>query len=186
MNKFLTATDELTLSITRSGITDFTALVKAVHLLPYGRNTDRADLTQVWTEQRGTCSSKHAFLKLVAADNNIDDVQLKVCIFKMNSSNTPAIADILAAHEIEYIPEAHCYLVVDGQAIDITFQDSDIEQLSEYILEEQIVEADFVISEKVQYHKSYLQGWLLEQQLPYDLLEFWSVREQCIARLSAD
>lgn len=183
-NKFLTSQDQLTNSIVSAGIDDFRQLIKAVHSLPYGRNSNRADPSLVWIEQRGTCSSKHAFLKVVAEANDIKKIVLKVCIFKMNAINTPAISDILTKYQVSYIPEAHCYLQVDEQALDVTFADSNINKLKNDILVEKSVPATFVISAKVEYHKDYIAKWLQSEGLPYDLDDFWNIREQCIEKLA--
>jgi hypothetical protein len=42
---------------------DFEALIEKVKNIPYGRNSNRTDFSLVISENKGTCSSKHAFLK---------------------------------------------------------------------------------------------------------------------------
>ena len=41
----------------------FEELIVKVKNLPYGRNANRYDFSLVLSENKGTCSSKHAFLK---------------------------------------------------------------------------------------------------------------------------
>ncbi|MFN6341326.1 MAG: hypothetical protein ACK4Y6_02890, partial [Bacteroidota bacterium] len=41
-----------------------------VRQLAYGRNADKNNLTSVFTDNCGTCSTKHALLKKLADENN--------------------------------------------------------------------------------------------------------------------
>jgi hypothetical protein len=53
---------------------DFIELIEKVKHIPYGRNSNRYDFTLVISENKGTCSSKHAFLKDFANKNNIPNI----------------------------------------------------------------------------------------------------------------
>jgi hypothetical protein len=53
--------DNLTLQLKNLGINNWNELTKYIQNLPYGRNANRKDLSLILTEQKGTCSSKHAF-----------------------------------------------------------------------------------------------------------------------------
>jgi len=64
--------------------------------LPYGRTANRTDLSLVISEQKGTCSSKHALLKEVADLNGIKGIDLIIGIYKMSEANTPGIGDELS------------------------------------------------------------------------------------------
>ena len=50
---------------------EFKELIDKIKNLPYGRNANRYDFTLVLSENKGTCSSKHAFLKDFADKNEI-------------------------------------------------------------------------------------------------------------------
>jgi hypothetical protein len=50
---------------------NFESLLEKVKVIPYGRNLNRHDFSLVLSENKGTCSSKHAFLKDFADKNNI-------------------------------------------------------------------------------------------------------------------
>ena len=43
----------------------------------------------------------------------------------MNNLNTPKIGETILESGLEYIPEAHCYLKLNNQRIDITNYNSD-------------------------------------------------------------
>src|SRR5204862_2107860 len=77
--------------------------------LPYGRVSDRARPVLVLEERRGTCTTKHALLAILAAEQGVD-LALTVGIYEMNEANTPGVGAVLAAHGLATIPEAHCYL----------------------------------------------------------------------------
>ena len=73
------------------GITSFIGLYNYIHKLPYGRNSNRYDLELVIKEKKGTCSSKHAYLKQVAIENGLEQLSLWIGIYKMNTKNTKSI-----------------------------------------------------------------------------------------------
>ncbi len=57
--------------------------------LAYGRNPDKVNLVSVFTDNCGTCSTKHALLKRLADENNFETVKLIVGLFKMNKNSRP-------------------------------------------------------------------------------------------------
>ena len=74
---------------------NFDELIEKVKNIPYGRNANRYNFSLVLSENKGTCSSKHAFLKDFADKNEIENVKLYIGIFKMNEVNTPKLGDLL-------------------------------------------------------------------------------------------
>lgn len=166
------------------GLNEFEALMNFVQSLPYGRNKERSDLTLVLKEERGTCSSKHAFLKKVADENNFKEVKLVLGIYKMCESNTLGIGSVIVEAGLEYIPEAHCYLSVNGKRLDLTSGRSNISKIEMDILKEQFIEAEDTISNKVTLHQEYLKHWINEKEIPFTFEEIWKLREQCIFNLS--
>ena len=104
-------------------------LLQHLRQLPYGRNTDRKNFSLVITEETGTCSSKHALVAQIGKLNNIPRVKLILAIYKMNKQNTPGIGDHIENADLEYLPEAHCYLSINGESRDITKPSSDINKL---------------------------------------------------------
>ena len=84
-NFLFSSKDNLTLQINNLGINNWNELTKYIQNLPYGRNSNRHDLSLVLREKQGTCSSKHAFLKEIAAENKLENIKLYIGIYKMNS-----------------------------------------------------------------------------------------------------
>lgn len=163
---------------------DFIELIEKVKHIPYGRNSNRYDFTLVISENKGTCSSKHAFLKDFANKNNIPNIKLYIGIFKMNEENTSKIFPLLSENQINYIPEAHCYLKVDGIPLDITTSESFYAKIKNDILEEIEIEPIQVANYKVNYHKDFLKKWIIETNQNKTFNEICTIREKCIQKLS--
>ncbi|MFI0491896.1 hypothetical protein [Flavobacterium sp.] len=151
--------------------------------LPYGRNSSRTDLSLIITENKGTCSSKHAYLKDFADKNGIPNIKLVVGIYKMNELNTK-IGSILSENKIEYIPEAHCYLKVDGLRIDCTSSNSNFDKIKDDLLEEIEIEPYQVGDFKIEYHQNFIKNWLAENNSEISFEQIWKIREKCIENLS--
>lgn len=158
--------------------------MEKVNVLPYGRNSDRADFKLVEIEKKGTCSTKHAFLKYMADKNEVENVELLLCMFKLSGKNSPKISDILLEFELEYIPEAHCFIKIDFESYDITFPNSNRLRVEGDILESQFISPHQIGDYKLQYHKDYLRKWIIENKINLTFKELWKIRESCISRLS--
>jgi hypothetical protein len=163
---------------------NFETLIEKVKNIPYGRNANRYDFSLVLSENKGTCSSKHAFLKDFADNNGIENVKLYIGIFKMNEANTPKLGNLLSNNNIEYIPEAHCYLKINQVPVDVTTVDSFYDKIKQDIIEEIEITPNQVSDFKVEYHKAFLKKWINETNQNNIFEEIWDIREQCILKLS--
>jgi hypothetical protein len=179
----LDATDPLTSFIKDKGISTWNQLIEFTRRIPYGRNQNREDFSLVIKENKGTCSSKHGLLKKVADLNKFQHVKLVLGIYKMNHLNTPKIGNTIIESELAYIPEAHCYVKLNNQRIDITTPHADIDNLANDIIEEIEIEAEQVNTFKVDYHKKFLLHWIEKNNLQMDLDKIWEIREACIKKL---
>ncbi len=170
--------------IDRNILTFHQASIFAKHLA-YGRNADKNNLVSVFTDNCGTCSTKHALLKKLADENGYDKVKLIVGLFKMNKNNTPEISETLRKNQLEYIPEAHCYLKFEGRIIDLTKINSKPKDFLDDLIEEIEISPEQITDYKVNYHKNYLLTWLdKNEQISYSLDDIWKIREQCIQDLA--
>src|SRR5580700_6606875 len=109
----------ITSAFMQLGKQDFRSAGQYVQALPYGRNTHPSDLLIVLTEKRGTCSTKHALLRRLAIEQNLD-IALVLGIYEMTEENTPGVGAVLAKYGLAILPEAHCYLRAAGRRIDVT------------------------------------------------------------------
>lgn len=167
----------------KEGIADFAAAAAYVSRLAYRRNKDKTDLATVFTEQCGTCSTKHALLQVLAAEQGRSEVKLVLGIFKMKAESTPKIKATLEKHGLAYIPEAHNYLRINGAIADYTWPDAP--DFSEDLLAEEEIRAEQITAYKVARHRAFLAGWLQEQEaILYTPDELWHIREQCIRDLA--
>ena len=162
---------------------NFQELIEFVKHIPYGRNSNREDFSLVISENKGTCSSKHAFLKDFASKNYIPNVKLIIGIYKMSESNTK-INKILSENSLNYIPEAHCYLKIDGTIVDVTSKESNFERIRNAIIEEVEIETYQVAEFKIKYHQDFIKKWIDENSIKQTFDEIWNIREQCIKQLS--
>lgn len=179
----LNSDDYLTQLVRSKNINNWSDLIELIKNLPYGRNHNRDDFSLVLKEEKGTCSSKHSFLKKIAELNEFQNIKLVLGIYRMNHLNTPKIEKTIINSGLEYIPEAHCYLRINQQRIDITNRDSDIDNFEKYIIEEVEIAPEQVSIFKVEYHKNYLKKWIEENHIKNTLEEIWDIREECIKKL---
>ncbi len=165
-------------------ISTFHEAANFVRNLPYRRNKNKFDLTSVFTDNCGTCSTKHALLKKLADENSQAELQLITGLFRMNSINTPKISAILDHSKLDYIPEAHNYLKWQNQILDFTTKSSKPFDFENDLIEEIEIQPEQIVDFKVAYHREYLTQWLIKQKLNLTLDQLWSIREHCIASLS--
>jgi hypothetical protein len=169
----------------KNNIHSFAGAVEFIRDLPYKRNSDKNDLTTVFSDNCGTCSTKHAILKKLADENNFQGVELMLGVFRMNKINTPKVSETLLQNDLEYIPEAHNYLRFEDQVWDFTARSWISAGFLSDLLEEIVIEPEQITDFKVAYHKEYLNKWLSENaEISYSLHEIWQIKEQCIRDLS--
>jgi hypothetical protein len=168
-----------------AGLRTFREAAEHTWRLAYGRNSDRADPLLVLREGRGTCSTKHAFLAMLAREHG-KEVQLTLGIYLMSEANTPGVGAVLAAAGLDAIPEAHCYLVASGRRIDLTHPPSALPgEPIEAFLAEQAISPEHIGGFKQSWHRSFLGNWVASGTAPPGMTAeaAWAVREACIGAL---
>ncbi len=166
-------------SFLNRNIPDFQEALLFVKRLLYKRNENKADLLTVFSDNCGTCSTKHALLKVLVDEQGFEDVKLILGVVKMNANNTPSVKGTLEEYELDYIPEAHNYLRYKGEIIDCTKINWKASELEKEILEEIEISPAQITDYKVSYHKTFLKKWLEENKnIPYTLEKLWEIREQ--------
>jgi aspartate/tyrosine/aromatic aminotransferase len=137
-------------------------------------------------EQKGTCSTKHAFLKQLAIEQQQEKITLCIGIYQMNEINTKGVGSVLDAYQLAYIPEAHTYLKIDGTILDVTRTTENEASFEDSQLSEQEILPYQIASYKVAWHQNFLKQWIEKEQLPYSFQEIWKIREKCIEALSQE
>ncbi|MBH8599222.1 MULTISPECIES: transglutaminase domain-containing protein [unclassified Thermoactinomyces] len=152
------------------GVQTFQEASCYLQTLPYGRNADRVDARSVLREGKGTCSTKHALLAMLAEENNIP-VRLMVGIYLMNKANTPDVGEVLKRY---------------GFAV-FGFHASDWSNGWDHLsfLAEKEITPEGIGEEKIRFHQDYLKHWVTSSGVPIkDWRKVWEIREACIAALT--
>lgn len=165
------------------GIVDLRKAVRFVRNLPYGRPADPENPLAVLDERVGTCSTKHALLARLCAEQDVTDVRLTLGVYEMDGRNTPGVGPVLDAHGLDAIPEAHCYFRYGGSRFDFTRSSSDGAPIERFLHEETIDPAQ-IGDYKERVHRAFLAEW--SESLDRDPEGLWAIREECIAALSAE
>lgn len=165
------------------GLTTLREAIRFVRDLPYGRPTDRGSALATLEEGVGTCSTKHALLARLCDELGLSSVQLTLGIYEMTERNTPGVGDVLEAHGLEALPEAHCYLVYDGERFDFTRSGDGGAPIERLLLEEPIRPGQ-IGEYKTERHRAFLADWIDRVGLDRELAEVWIIRERCIEALS--
>jgi RimJ/RimL family protein N-acetyltransferase len=169
----------------QKNIHTFQAASNYIRNLAYKRNSNKEDITCVFKDNCGTCSTKHAVLKQLAYENGFENVKLMVGIFKMNSMNTPSVKNTLQKHQLDCMPEAHCYLRYNGVVFDYTKPLSEALDFESDLIEEIEILPNQINQYKIDCHKAYLEKWLLANpEINLSLPQIWDIREQCVKDLS--
>lgn len=167
-----------------AGAHTYREVARRVHALPYGRNADRADFRLVLPEGRGTCSTKHALLAAVAAEQGLA-VTLTVGIYDLSEANTPGVGPVLARHGLASLPEAHCYLRHAGRRVDVTRSGVEAGEPIAAFHAEWAIAPDQIGAHKVALHRRYLEAWLASRpELGLTPQALWEIREACIRALA--
>jgi len=178
-NKNIERKSELTIQFCELGCNSYHDACEYVWKLPYGRTSESSNWKLVLTENTGTCSTKHAVLKTLADEMDLN-IELKLGIYPMNESNTPGVGSILAASNLESIPEAHCYLSYNGNRVDLTRFGPEAEMPISEFLYERSIDPNDIGKGKRQLHKQHM----LDQFGSEVAERIWNIREQCINALS--
>ena len=169
------------------GFSDFRQAVDYVWRLPYGRNSNRADYSLVLKENCGTCSTKHALLAQVAAEQK-QPIFLTLGIYEMNEANTAGVGRVLGGYNLKNLPEAHCYLTYANKQIDVTRFSSDGAKSIKSFLYEERIQPDQIGDYKIRLHQTFFENWMREQKLNarFDFEKLWNAREKCVAALAQE
>lgn len=176
----------ITTAFLRYGVLDYKAAARYVSQLPYGRNGEVAVTTAVLHEGCGTCSTKHALLRRLAAEQGLDIV-LVLGIYEMNQQNTPAVGPVLERYGLSSLPEAHCYLRVDENRVDVTHDRKKGQSTPMLVFRhEEDIAPEQIGDYKIELHRRFMSRWMAETDagVGRSLDEVCRIREECIRVLS--
>jgi hypothetical protein len=165
------------------GFESFEHLAEHIRKLPYGRTANAQDPLAVLRQGRGTCSAKHQLLAAVAQDCGHSEVQLTVGIYEMSEENTPGVGTVLNAASFTSIPEAHCYLSIEGERFDFTGLLAGSLSPFAALLAEYTVSPTNLSHVKAELHHEAIVAWASDHGISKEAA--WATREACIAALAA-
>ena len=122
------------------GITSFKEACFYVHQIPYGYNTDKDNKYILFTEGKGSCTSKHGVVATLAEELGIP-VFKNVGVYKFTEEISRGTRQILAKYDLPYIPMVHCFLVYDKFRFDLTEGNKNGKEMSieEFIQVNQVI-----------------------------------------------
>jgi hypothetical protein len=103
----------------RRGVATFQGACRYVHQLPYGYNANRDDPTSLFAEGRGTCTTKHAVIALLARELGVP-VGKAVGVYAMTEDLVIGTERILREFRLPYVPMVHCFLQCGERRVDLT------------------------------------------------------------------
>jgi hypothetical protein len=166
----------------RLGFTTFAQIAEHIRSLPYGRVQGDPEGLAVLRHGRGTCSSKHRYLAILARECGRNDVRLTLGLYEMSEHNTPGVGMVLQAAALQSVPEVHCYLTWQGRRYDFTGLPRGSSSPFESLTEEKPVLPEDLPTAKVQFHRYAMVHWAQERGVDPELA--WNVRERCMEALS--
>ena len=170
--------------IIKRGFFEFYAFAEYIRSLPYSRTSDPMDILTVLNENQGTCSGKHQLLATVAHECGRYKIKLMIGIYKMSEENTPGVGPILSQASVESIPEAHCYLSVNGSRFDFTGLKTGVSAPFDSLLSEHVILPFELAESKPRIHKRTIKAWAERHKLNFS--QAWALREECIKALIAN
>ncbi len=109
----------LSKAFTDLGLSSFQQACRWVHELPYGHNSDRDDPLILFSERRGTCTTKHAAIATLARELGLP-VEKHLGVYAMTEEIVAGTDAILARFGLPYVPMLHCFLVSGAHRVDLT------------------------------------------------------------------
>ncbi|HOO90335.1 MAG TPA: hypothetical protein PLA74_05885 [Syntrophales bacterium] len=102
-----------------NGIHTFHDACRWVTNLPYGYNSNKTDPYIIFMEGKGTCSTKHAAIGLLAQEIGLP-ISKFLGLYRLTDEIITGIGEILKPHGLEYIPQIHCFLGFKTTFVDLT------------------------------------------------------------------
>ena len=122
------------------GITSFQEACQYIHELPYGYNSTYEDKFILFKEGQGSCTMKHATAAGLAHELGLP-VHKTIGVYKFTDEITEGAGEICAKYSLPYIPLTHCFLLYEGQMVDLTVGNRNGKKrpITEFLYTEQVV-----------------------------------------------
>lgn len=101
------------------GIASFRDACTWVQHLEYGDTTSGHTAAALLTEQRGTCSTKHGVIAMLAAEIGLP-VHKHLGFYRMDDAMVPGVRGLLEPFGLPFVPMVHCFLRYGDVHVDLT------------------------------------------------------------------
>ena len=175
---------DVTAAFIEKDVTTLREAFEFIWQLPYGRNSMPENPIAPLAEGRGTCSTKHALLARLLAEQGVA-AELRLGIYEMSEANTPGVGAVLAGSGLDHVPEAHCYLAFHGRRVDVSRRGGEGSEPIGHFLHEETIGPDDIGDYKRTMHHRFIDAWATTpgaRGLSGDAI--WAIREACIAALT--
>ena len=170
------------------GPTTFVEACRHVHQMPYGYNTTRDEPLILFEENRGTCTTKHMAVALLAVELNLP-VHKHIGIYAMTASLVTGADRIAEAHGLPYIPVVHCFLADGTNRVDLTEGNLNGKKgpIDTFLFTAR-VSPDISDRDEYRLYREALQTAVLprEELAGVDLITILKAREEAIAQLKTN
>jgi hypothetical protein len=90
-----------------------------VHELPYGYNSNRDEPMLLFSEKKGSCTTKHAVIATLAVEQGLP-VGKVIGVYAMTEELVTGASAILEEYGLAYVPMVHCFLQSGSIRTDLT------------------------------------------------------------------
>lgn len=101
------------------GILSFQTACRVVKAMPYGSNSDSKNSLILFEEGRGTCTTKHGVIALLAQELDLP-VYKNLGFYRLNDAVVTGIDSIIRPYGLSFIPQIHCFLEYSSYRVDLT------------------------------------------------------------------
>ena len=165
------------------GIYNFHSIIEYVYKLPYSRISNLDDLLLTISEKKGTCSTKHGFLKAVAEENEQEDIRLHCVYFEFSKKHIPTLIKEFEKLKLQSELEGHCYLSYNNHILDVTTTYLDYPKFIDF---SNLYKIDDLKSyecgeQKQKRHLKLFKEWCQEKEVDFE--KAWDLRWKVIKEL---
>ena len=186
-NKSITANGAVSTEFLGLGIHTLVDACRYVHELPYGYNSDRDDLMILFTENMGTCTTKHAVIATLAAELDLP-ITKAIGIYAMSDAIVTGTNTILKKYGLPYIPMLHCFLKFGDYRIDLTEgnQNGKNRPIEEFLHTEEVTPNISAKDEYILYRQALKDKILIRREFQaIDIRRILHAREDALALLKS-
>ena len=143
----------------QQNIHDLYAAINYIHNLKYQPPSEPFNWNLVIPEQRGTCSTRHALLVVLAQENHIP-FTLGQAIYNLTPEKFPIIRSLLEKYKLPFILESHNFIIFKDYFLDSTFPGNAALLCKHDVESVKPIDCGELLHEKTVLYPQFLKQWL--------------------------